>query len=468
MATVMKRAPGLGGFLLLSAAAAVLCACIQPNLPEDPYKDLPSKSFYAFDYTKPILGTGRYVSYELEAVKLAERPGSVVVYGERTVKVSLEDAEKIADEFDHILTVIYPVFGEPLDYYQDGMITLLLLDIKDGAEMNDGYYAGYFDPNDMSRKSESNKYTNEMDMLYLDVVQGGLKREDFFATIAHELQHLIRYSAYLEEETGAYPDIWINEGLSLAAEYVYWSKRKETDVLDNYYVDSFNGKDRESKIPEGNNFFVWLDDDYVLDEYASAYFFFQWLRIQADNDIAVYQDIISSINSGNRGYKAVLEAVKERIDPGIDSWEVLIRTWLLANYVKAPSGIHGYNGKFPDLTIFSSGKEKLNLYPGEGVYSKFQGDEEFTPPPQENSDHIRYVGVTNDGFSAEPPYTGTWLLTFNSNEDKNDSREWGHLTGLGDTPVSGQTSRQSSGGYPPYRINPLPALPDPGQGPARE
>jgi hypothetical protein len=443
--------------------AALLCACVQPELPEDPYRDLESEMFYAYDYRISK-------RYSLEAVKLAERPGSAVVYGERSLRVSLETAETIAGEFaDHILPLISSIFGQALDYNNDGMVTLLLLDIKDGAAANGAYTAGYFASFDMNDASDSNK----RDMLYLDVVQGGPQREDFFATISHELQHLIRYSAYLEGGGTAYPDTWIDEGLSLAAEYVYWSNRKKTPVLGDYYVDSFNGKDRESRIPRGNNFFVWINNEYVLDEYATAFLFFQWLRIQADKDIEIYRDIIASINKGTGDYRAVLDAAQKRIDSGLDSWEALIRAWLLANYVRAPdkndekNGLYGYNREFPDLQTTAIGESGLSLYPGEGAYSNLRSGQKFTPT-QESGPHIRYVGVAEDGtISGTSPYGGTRLLTFNSNSNSNRfaldkpypaMEEQGWLSGLGDSPDSGRGSRRSAS-HLPYRIDVPPALP---------
>jgi hypothetical protein len=402
----------------------------------------------------------------------------VVIYGERSIRNLFDMAEKIAEEFDRILDVICPIYGEPPDYNEDGRIALLLLDIKDGAGAADSYTAGYFDPNDMSKGSVRFP-SNKRDMLYLDVVQGGPQREDFYATIAHELQHLIRYSAYLPGGTNASPDTWLNEGLSLSAEYVYWTERKKTDVLKKYYVDSFNGIGRESKIPDGNNFFVWTSDEYVLDEYATAYLFFQWLRIQADNDIEIYKDIIASIPESRKGgYQAVLDAAKKHIDPKLDSWEALIRSWLLANYVQAPDktgkrGLYGYNGEFPDLKTLASNKQEIRLYPGEGAYSILEGSP-FTPAG--GGPHIKYAGVSEDGRLFETgPYTGTRLLTFNSNNENgrvggDPEPEVGYLTGKGDPPVSGRSSRQASGPYPPYRVDALLAPPDPGRdtGPVRE
>ncbi|MDR2028799.1 MAG: hypothetical protein LBP93_04590 [Treponema sp.] len=457
----MKKIRWFSAFFVFPAAAALLCGCPQSNLPENPYWTRNPEPFFAQDFR-----TGQ--SYSLDAVELVKRPGSdgalgVVVYGERSAevsaKVSLETAEAIADEFEaHILRLVSSVFGKPLDYNEDGMITLLLLDVRDGAVDNGPYTAGYFTPNDMSL----NKYSNKMDMLYLDVVQGGPEREDFYATIAHELQHLIRYSDYLAIESRPYPDTWLNEGLSLAAEYVYWNERKGTAVLDDYYVDSFNGKDRQSNIPQGNNFFVWSSDDYVLDEYATAYLFFRWLRIQAGNNTAIYEDIIRSINAGKDDSQAVQEAAAKHINPGPASWEALIRSWLLANYVKAANkneakGLYGYDGQFSNLKSTASGEKELRLYPGEGVYSILQDGKAFTPG--QSGRNIRYVGVTGDGtLDTEPAYTGTRLLTFNSSNIQAGS-ELGRLTGSGDTPASGPGPRQSSSSHLPYRIDVPPVLP---------
>jgi hypothetical protein len=69
----------------------------------------------------------------------------------------------------------------------------------------------------------------------------------------------------------------MNEGLSEAAGYLYGMTTANGDPSDRMatYNDYYN-----DAIGLGDNFYVWDNRD-LLTDYATAYMFFQWLRLQS-------------------------------------------------------------------------------------------------------------------------------------------------------------------------------------------
>lgn len=105
------------------------------------------------------------------------------------------------------------VFGEPPNKGGDGLIHLLILDIQDTYDPDNGmntFIAGYFFANDQGDGPRSNR----LDLLYIDAYPGIFRKEGdrrtntVLSTTAHELQHLIHYRQDRDEAT------WVNEGLS--------------------------------------------------------------------------------------------------------------------------------------------------------------------------------------------------------------------------------------------------------------
>jgi hypothetical protein len=211
-------------------------------------------------------------------------------------------------------------------------------------------------------------------------------------------------------------DLWINEGLSEASEWI-WSGRHSQQRINHYNNDPFG------TIRRGNNFFVW--DNYysihpgtVLDDYATVNIFFHWLRLQAGGP-EIYRTIA---NSSFINYRAVTTAAHAFIpNRNYNDWETLLRTWLAANYINAPSGPFGYRND-PALSnirpnyLYGSGSS-FPLFPGEGVYSK-----KTTMPGQ--TQFIRYAGLPARG-SSNAPNTETnasgfsALLSFNIDTREN-------------------------------------------------
>jgi hypothetical protein len=380
------------------------------------------------------------------------------VWVERGSGVSVSMAQDFASQCDQIYQEMITAFSPRNFYYggwwydnllqladifgnADGKITVLLLDIKDNyvKGVNDSYVAGYFYHMDLFDFYGS----NNRDMIYIDTYPGLERITDAYRTLAHETQHLMNYTASHAFRGGNTMDLWVDEGLSSAAEWLYNSKFGVTPVHPEerwkWYSLNGNGKIK-SLIDRGNNFYVWSNrrDESVyadLDDYATVYLFFQWLRLHASNGEEIYKDIISS---GNVGYTAVTGAVASKIDSAYSNWNTLLSTWLAANSIK--SDIYGYDSFLnTNLTKHNApANTSINLYPGEGVYSPVTSDPGFS-----EHGNIKYAYLA--GGTLNHTYQSGVLLTYNVNTSISGLRETGSTTGAANVMPAPSGARSAGG-----------------------
>ncbi|GHV74389.1 hypothetical protein AGMMS49940_16910 [Spirochaetia bacterium] len=366
--------------------------------------------------------------YTVNARQLAEG-AHCIIYADETQGISIATAQAIVTKYDSFVhSQITGAFGNIEDVDGNGKVIFLLLDILDGYTGSGGYVAGYFDPTHMFSTSVYTK-SNVADMLFMDT-NPGLDPADpdvmqgFYSTMAHELQHLIEFSeTYLKGM--AEKDLWINEGLSTAAEYIY-GDGTGSPAQQTSRIAYFNAAG--TSIPYGNNFFVWNgyweqeeNGGDVLADYATAYLFFQWLRIHASSGVGIYKDIIASTHGD---YRAVTEAAFSKISSLSTSgnsetdWGTLLGNWLLANAIRSSTGLLGYQNQITTTAYLLTGASIL-LSPGEAVFSSITGVSVSTAGFTSGS-HIKYVGIPESGNldTEGPQYDGKYLLTFNANSNK--------------------------------------------------
>jgi len=411
----------------------------------------PEKKFWAQNMV-----TNEY--YQLNAEKLAEN-SRCVVWAEKGRGVTVATANNVANAY---YNTIYPkmmnTFGYAIDDVDlgevdimeiahwlatgntsDARLTILLLDIKDGYKpgVNDSYVGGYFHSLQLFEDSHS----NELDMIYLDIYPSVPGSLDSNGTLAHEMQHLMNFvSSFLcrfddDEEEINFMDIWIDEGLSSAAEWLCTGQSKER--LDHY------NNDPSGLIAKGNSFYVWGNHEEnpyaILDDYATVYLFFQYLRLQSGKPNDIYFDIITSDFSD---YRAVITAENINIRHN-DNWSLLLRDWYAANYMNEISGLYGYKNdtklKNVKAKVFPTTDTSVNLYPGEGVYSKTMTTD--TLPPSTNN--IKYAGLVAYTPVDSGYVKGTWL-TYNVNTNKEGPFETGKTTGNAPSASISMSSVRSS------------------------
>ena len=315
----------------------------------------------------------------------------------------------------------------------DGKTAILIVDMGDGADSG-VITMGYFFPPDLYAKGDprnlDSQYSNEADMFYINV--HALPYPTIFKTLAHEAQHLINFvnSALLrrfhDEDLGMSDwhqmDIWINEGLSSAAEYVYSGQHNEARF------DRFN--DGLGAIISGNNFFVWGErPDAILDEYATVYLFFQWLRLQAGGDNKIYQDISKSPQFDHQSVVNAIQGKGNYLGESNLQWGTLLRDWLIANLMTkeggtaSPSNRHSYMAD-PLLSkiqvrLLPSGYDVMELYPGEGVYTFTNAAGRTYGNIANHGPNIRYAAMDYlNGGPINPngtSFKNGFLLTYNIN-----------------------------------------------------
>ncbi len=420
------------------------CSIAQPPAP------LPQGQFWAQNFVNDTF-------YQLEAELLAEN-SLCEVWVEKGSGVRVSAAQAIANEYsDNIYPKMMDAFGVQIQSEQEilntmqfadnelgdgnGKFCILLLDIKDGYKMgvNDTFVAGYFWDGNFFDNNSADYRSNERDMIYMDIKPSAAASPIFFTTLSHEMQHLMNYvtSAALDRDP---MDIWIDEGLSSAAEWIYKGNYHED------YVERFNDDVFSGLIKKGNNFFVWGNReneniDAALDDYTTVYFFFQWLRIQSSKE-GIYGDIISS---EHYDYNAVVNAFDSS-----SSWGSMLRDWLAANSINDSSGIYGYKNESILKNIKApyapAGSTSIDLYPGEGVYSL--ADSSTMPADTGN---IKYAGLktaVSSTISADDT-----LLTYNVNTNIEGSGETGIITGIAASSNVIKDGSRSARGYGPFPIS---------------
>jgi hypothetical protein len=344
--------------------------------------------------------------YDVSASRLGYSD-SAEVYVEDGQPVSAATAQAIADEFDDsIYEMVRTRFGPETDVDDNGRVILLLLDIQDGFSGSGGYVAGYFHSVHMYDESTFSN-SNEAEMLFLDTYPADAGTTGFYTTVAHEMQHLVNW---VNNPT---QDIWINEGLSSAAEYLYEGAHQQDRI--SYY--KFAG---DISLRYGNNFFVWYGaweaSGFSLANYATVYLFFQWLRIHASNDAGIYQAIFSSPHSD---FQAVVDAAATYIDPSLSTWEEVLSHWLRANFLHQASGLYSYNNEINiDVPWWTAADATWPLSPGEAIY--VQPSEPFVDDGSSDSD-IRFNGFSiatqtvDDNDDGDDAYGRDAILVYNSN-----------------------------------------------------
>jgi hypothetical protein len=400
------------------------------------------------------------------------------VYVEKGSGVTADTAQKVADDYD---TKIYSKMIETfsakdftfLNYKfnnimeladwladEDGKLTILLLDIKDGSKEGESYVDGYFWAGNFLNVSGSNM----RDMIYVDTNPGKPGTEDSNSTLAHEMQHLMNFvSSVLYRSTIKNKqitdidilDTWIDEGLSSAAEWLYLEEHPA--VRWKWYNTNGSAWSLSGDIDKGNNFFVWgnrsSNPNASLDDYATVYLFFQWLRIQASNKTGIYRDIITSYPYSD--YRAVTNAASS-ISPSYSSWDNLLSTWLAANFINASNGVYGYKNdpvlKDIKAPYAPTSPTTIQLYPGEGVYSKASTNPTVSGQGTNIKNAYLYNNQKNNTWSAGD------MLTYNNNTNLNGPSESGRVTGVGSSvtmPASGGRSVQSGSSIlsGPFRID---------------
>lgn len=248
-------------------------------------------------------------------------------------QITNEQANSLGKEFDSkIYGVITNNFGKESDVDQDGKINILCYDIQDGFNGSGGYIAGYFDPQDLYNVNYSNKseifYIDTYPTMYSTSTTKDVSKA--YSTLAHEFQHMVNFNnAILVEGGKEQMDVWMNEGLSMAAEQIYTGSVLQDRI--SYYNSS-------ASIKNGHSILYWDEDGDVLSNYSLSYLFLQYFKIQSGQGDKIFLEMQKLKNNN---YKDMESLVKKYIDPNM-TFGQFMTNFRIALLLKQNSGLYGF------------------------------------------------------------------------------------------------------------------------------
>jgi hypothetical protein len=362
------------------------------------------------------------------------------VYVEQGQSVSPATVTAIINEFDNaIYTGDTTAFGSEPNPGVDGdsKIYLLLLDIKDGFNRttNPTYVAGYFDPENEYTEDQFSE-TNLKEMFYMDINPAQPDTTDFYATLAHEFQHLIHW----EQKTnlqGLNDDTWLDEGMSTVAR-TYCGLGTDTDDTHNVSLLSIYEDDPSHSLTH------W---DSTVDSYAVAYMWSQYFKDQFDPLGGQHTIFWRMIHNDQTGINSVNAALAD-ISSG-KNFTGTFRDWTVANAFgnNTPPSTHpewsynslaGWGGIYATGAIASNAPtlSPLNMWSA-GYYA-------YTPNPDGTITWIRTNSLdTATLIDTGTKTAGSWTVVYSLvSGDQYGYKTEGYLI---DQNPSGSSSRVGDG-----------------------
>jgi len=191
--------------------------------------------------------------------------------------------DNLGRDFDSkIYKQVTDIFGTPRFVGETGKVNILLYSLQGGA-------LGYFAPMDLFTDSElpevglSGMNCNTGDAIIninCDVLADAEYYDLVCSTMAHELQHLINFSAFFNTTNGAKMNTWLNESMSGYIENELYAKSKE---LSGHYI-SFN---ESSLIRNGQSLYNFDTGSFIPDVgvYGSVYYFSKYIEKISGKDV---------------------------------------------------------------------------------------------------------------------------------------------------------------------------------------
>jgi hypothetical protein len=271
------------------------------------------------------------ISAELTAIT-----DNFYLWSETSLNYTAADFEVVTNQLE---TVIYPklldLYGEPWNPGIDNDPHISVLHLADGNEFDE---IGFFNSvNQFPRTLDD--ASNEQEIIFLNMSGLELDSTLYYATLAHELHHLIHWNLDANET------VWLNEGMAQLTEiYLGYQTSETLDYLD----------ETDTQL----NF--WDYDEFaVYRHYAVSYLFMTYLWEQFGED--AIRQIAASPQNGLSSVRTVLA----RIAPE-RSLEQVLSDWAVANLLDDPARDPRYG--YRALTLgFPDKIERIRSVPFEKV-----------------------------------------------------------------------------------------------------
>ncbi|MCL4396542.1 MAG: immune inhibitor A [Chloroflexi bacterium] len=293
--------------------------------------------------------------------------------------ITLDQAalQKAADFFEN---TIYPTnhkyFGSERSPGPDGDVHINILNTR----FQDA--AGYFSTEDTYPRSLV-PYSNQRNIIYLNVDALHPDNDQYSADTAHEFQHLI-HSYEAQHKTG-----WIDEGMGDLA-----IKLNGFPVLG--VLDTF-GRAPDTQLD------TWaVDPRASAAHYAASYLFFDYGAERFGPQFT--RDVIHAPSEGINGIQSVLDATEGGI-----KFDDLFADWTVANYLNDPSVSNGRYAYPNESTFHISREPVLGQFP---VSRTAQMNEYaanyYTLQPAGGDVTLYFTGTTTARLLPVGAHSGQW------------------------------------------------------------
>lgn len=243
-----------------------------------------------------------------------------IIWVNENVEVGDNQALMTAYQFDDVIyDTVRANFGYEPNTGIDGnpKINIILTDIKDIPE-GTTFVRGYFNPADEHLANQDNTTSNEIEAIYIDVVDQEIGKVDYFRTIAHQFCHMVLYNMDTRAGTrGTREQLWVDEGMCLMAEYLC-DYGHPHEYIQAYLSDTNTSlvmsdvRDWAMDTPWKNYGASYLFTLYVYEHFGTD-FIRKWAQTEADG----IQGFNTAMNQSGR----------------TDTFDSVFSDWMIANLI---------------------------------------------------------------------------------------------------------------------------------------
>ena len=256
------------------------------------------------------------------------------------------DIDRLINELEK---TVYPTttryFGQESSPGVDdeNRITILMMDIKDNAAQGKAYTSGYFNRGDGYRPDEipagSDLKSNQREMLYIDTDPSEVNTTEFFATIAHELQHLIHFHHDADEYD------WVDEGCAqINTWFCGYGHPRQISAFQKTPDNSLVAWSPWNQVANYGQTYLW--NLYLINRY---------LKTDAERQ-QFFNDLVTSRKAGIEGFNSALSQFKTNFAEAFSNFYI-------ASFLNQP-------GFKPAAYTYGSLLEDFSL-PTNGYYTSF-------------------------------------------------------------------------------------------------
>ncbi len=232
-----------------------------------------------------------------------------------------------------------------------------------------------------------NPYSNQRPMLYVSLQATSLGSDRYYATIAHELQHMSLWHADRNE------DAWLSEGLSELAAHV------------NGYA---TGREAIYARQPDIQLTTLQHDPGVVDAHYAAAFLFVAYFYERFGATAV-QALVQQPENGAAGFNAVLAELGTEM-----TFDDLFSDWLVASYLNGigrQEGVYAYQKvRLPALTVETALQKETAVHQYGADFLRLTGSSPVT---------LVFTGTQQVRTIAAEPYSrSTYWLSFPADESE--------------------------------------------------